>query len=208
MAHDFSLISVIFRNGLASGLTIGLLILMSIVVFAVLYERWTFYRNNYRGRLEVLAGLEPFLAKKNYQESLEACDRNGTLLAKVVRAGLKARAEKIDITQAMEREAKVQLLRMEKRLPLLATIGSTAPFVGLFGTVLGVIEAFKDLAQANAGGAAVVSQGIAEALVATATGLFVAITAVFIYNLFQSKLNEIALEAEILISEITERFEA
>jgi biopolymer transport protein ExbB/TolQ len=208
MAHDFSLVSVIFRNGLASGLTIGLLILMSIVVFAVLYERWTFYRNNYRGRLEVLAGLEPFLNKKNYQECLEACDRNGTLLAKVVRAGLKARAEKIDITQAMEREAKVQLLRMEKRLPLLATIGSTAPFVGLFGTVLGVIEAFKDLAQANAGGAAVVSQGIAEALVATATGLFVAITAVFIYNLFQSKLNEIALEAEILISEITERFEA
>ena len=61
--------------------------------------------------------------------------------------------------QAMEREAKIQLLRLEARLPLLATIGSIAPFVGLFGTVLGIIQAFQDLALANAGGAAVVVRG-------------------------------------------------
>ena len=96
--------------------------------------------------------------------------------------------------------------KMIPRTVTVATIGSTAPFVGLFGTVLGIIRAFRDLALANAGGAAVVSQGIAEALVATATGLFVAITAVFIYNWFQSRLNEIAQEAEIVISEMNERF--
>jgi len=202
MTHDFSLIQVLLKGGW----TIGILILMSILVFAVLYERWKYYKANYRKRELVMAGLDPFLNRKNFQECLEACDRNGTFLARVVQAGLKAKADKVDMAPAMEREAKIQLLKLEARLPLLATIGSIAPFVGLFGTVLGIIQAFQDLALANAGGAAVVSKGIAEALFATATGLFVAITAVFIYNWFQARLNEIAQEAEIVISEIVERF--
>src|SRR5581483_3957665 len=199
--HDFSLIQVMFKGGW----TIALLGLMSIVVFAVLYERWSYFKANFQSREQVLAGLEPFLSKKTLLESLEACDRNGTFLAKVIRAGLKAKSDKMDIASSMEREAKIQLLKLEQRLPLLATIGSIAPFVGLFGTVLGIIRAFRDLALANAGGAAVVSQGIAEALIATATGLFVAISAVFIYNWFQAKLNVMAQEAEIVISDVNER---
>lgn len=190
---------------LKGGWTIGLLVLMSVVVFAILWERWSYFRVNFKKREEVLSGLEPFLNRKNFQECAEACDRNGSFLARVIRAGLTAKVEKGNVLEAMEREAKIQLLRMETRLPLLATLGSIAPFVGLFGTVLGIIRAFRDLALANAGGAAVVSQGIAEALIATASGLFVAITAVFIYNLFQAKLNSMAQEAEIVISEINER---
>lgn len=201
MTHDFSMFQVLMKGGW----TIGLLILMSIVVFAVLYERWSYYRAHFQKREEVMAVLEPFLNKKTFHECVEACDRNGTILTMVVQSGLKAKSEETDMTQAMEREAKIQLLRLEAHLPLLATIGSIAPFVGLFGTVLGIIQAFQDLALANAGGAAVVSKGIAEALFATATGLFVAITAVFIYNWFQARLNEIAQEAEIVISEINER---
>jgi biopolymer transport protein ExbB/TolQ len=201
MSQNFSLIAVMGQGGW----TIGFLILMSIIVFAILWERWNYFRAHFKSREEVMAGLEPFLNKRNYQECMEACDRNGSFLAKIVRAGLKARADKIDIPQSMEREAKIQLLKLEHRLPLLATIGSIAPFVGLFGTVLGIIHAFRDLATANAGGAAVVSQGIAEALIATASGLFVAITAVFIYNWFQARLNAMAQEAEIVISEISER---
>lgn len=201
MSHDFSLISVFLKGGW----TIGLLVLMSIVVFAVLYERLKYFKSHYKSREEVMAGLDPFLNKRNYQECMEACDRNGTFLALIIRAGLQARSDKGNVLEGMEREAKIQLLKLEHRLPLLATIGSTAPFVGLFGTVLGIIRAFRDLALANAGGAAVVSQGIAEALVATATGLFVAITAVFIYNGFQARLNAMAQEAEIVISDINER---
>jgi biopolymer transport protein ExbB len=203
MTQDFSLIQVMIKGGW----TIGLLVVLSILVFAVLYERWSYFRAHYQSREEVMAGLEPFLNRKSPQECIEACDRNGTLLANVIRAGLKAKSDKADVQQSMEREAKIQLLKLEKRLPLLATIGSIAPFVGLFGTVLGIIRAFRDLALANAGGAAVVSQGIAEALIATATGLFVAITAVFIYNTFQARLNAIAQEAEIVISEMNERIE-
>jgi biopolymer transport protein ExbB len=203
MSQDFSLIQVMMKGGWA----IGLLVLLSILVFAVLYERWSYFRSHFQSRELVMAGLEPFLGRKSAQECIEACDRNGTLLAQIVRAGLKAKSDKTDVQQAMEREAKIQLLKLERHLPLLATIGSIAPFVGLFGTVLGIIRAFRDLALANAGGAAVVSQGIAEALIATATGLFVAITAVFIYNTFQARLNVMAQEAEIVISEMNERIE-
>ncbi len=203
MAQDFSLMQVMLKGGW----TLWVLLGMSILVFGTLIDRWKFFKANFRRREQVLPGLEPFLVKKNFQECLEACDRNGTLLAKVVRAGLRAKSERIAISEAMEREAKTQLLRLEARLPLLASLGSIAPFVGLFGTVLGIIRAFRDLAAANAGGAAVVSQGIAEALTATAAGLFVAISAILIYNHFQSKLNEIAQEAEIVISEIAEKLE-
>jgi len=201
MAHDFSLWQVLFKGGGS----ILVLVAMSILVFAVFYERWTFFKAHFKKREAVLAGLEPFLNKKNYQECLDACDRNGSLLARVIRAGLVARSEKANVPEAMEREAKIQLLRMEQRLPTLATIGSIAPFVGLFGTVLGIIQAFRDLQASEAGGAAVVSMGIAEALYATATGLFVAITSVFLYNYFQSRLNEMTREAEIVISEMNER---
>jgi biopolymer transport protein ExbB len=79
-------------------------------------------------------------------------------------------------------------LAMERRLGILGTLGNNAPFIGLFGTVLGIIKAFADLAQnQGAGGAAVVMRGISEALVATAVGLLVAIPAVIAYNIFQGR---------------------
>ena len=75
-------------------------------------------------------------------------------------------------------------LRMERGLAILATVGSNAPFVGLFGTVLGIIQAFHDLALSNAEASEAVMAGISEALVATAVGLMVAIPAVVLYNAF------------------------
>ncbi len=88
-------------------------------------------------------------------------------------------------------------LSAEKRLSWLATIGANAPFVGLFGTVLGIIKAFHDLSQAGTQGSNIVSSGISEALVATAIGLFVAIPAVVAYNLFQRKVKDMLLRAEV-----------
>jgi biopolymer transport protein ExbB len=76
---------------------------------------------------------------------------------------------------------------MEKHLGILGTLGNNCPFIGLFGTVLGIIKAFADLSHNQAGGAAVVMAGIAEALVATAVGLMVAIPAVVAYNIFQGR---------------------
>src|SRR5579871_1041921 len=117
MSQDFNLLNIMMKGGW----TIGFLILMSVVVFAVLWERWNYFKAHFKSREEVMAGLDPFLNRRNYQECMEACDRNGSFLAQIVRAGLKARADKTDIPQSMEREAKIQLLKLEHRLPLLAT---------------------------------------------------------------------------------------
>ncbi|ACO02964.1 MAG TPA: flagellar motor protein MotA [Persephonella sp.] len=87
-------------------------------------------------------------------------------------------------------------LALEKRLGILATFGNNAPFIGLFGTVLGIIKAFHDLGTSTEFGVRVVMQGISEALVATAMGLFVAIPAVIAYNYFVRKVKTILLTYE------------
>jgi biopolymer transport protein ExbB/TolQ len=200
---NFSLLEVILKGGWA----IGILAILSIIVFAILLDRRSYYKKNLKSRKEIMDSLRLFLNPKTFSEALETTKKSGSFLDLIIHAGLSAKTEKTDPIQAMEREAKTQLLLLEKRLPLLATIGSIAPYVGLFGTVLGIIRAFQDLALANQGGAAVVSQGISEALISTAAGLFVAITAVFFYNLFQARLNVAAQEAEIVISEVGEKLE-
>src|SRR6476469_1849160 len=81
---------------------------------------------------------------------------------------------------------------MERNLGLLGTLGNNAPFIGLFGTVLGIIKAFADLSRNSAGGAGAVMAGISEALVATAVGLMVAIPAVIAFNYFQAKVRKTA----------------
>ena len=89
-------------------------------------------------------------------------------------------------------------VRFEKRLAFLGTLGNNAPFIGLFGTVLGIIRAFNDLAGSSLKGTQVVMAGIAEALVATAVGLLVAIPAVIAYNHFKGKVKEAVTDGQLL----------
>ena len=98
------------------------------------------------------------------------------------------------VTSAVEDAKAETLIHMKRGLGILATIGSTAPFVGLFGTVVGIINAFRGIAATGSGGMAVVSGGIAEALVATALGIFVAIPAVVAFNHFTGKLENFQVE--------------
>jgi biopolymer transport protein ExbB/biopolymer transport protein TolQ len=98
------------------------------------------------------------------------------------------------VTSALEDAHAETLVQLKRGLGYLATIGSTAPFIGLFGTVVGIINAFRGIAATGAGGMAVVSGGIAEALVATALGIFVAIPAVVAFNHFTGKLEQFQVE--------------
>ena len=98
------------------------------------------------------------------------------------------------VTSALEDSTAETLLQMKRGLGFLATIGSTAPFIGLFGTVVGIINAFRSIASAGAGGMAVVSGGMAEALVSTGLGIFVAIPAVVAYNHFTGNLENFRVE--------------
>ena len=98
------------------------------------------------------------------------------------------------VTSALEDSTAETLLQLKRGLGFLATIGSTAPFIGLFGTVVGIINAFRSIASAGAGGMAVVSGGMAEALVSTGLGIFVAIPAVVAYNHFTGNLENFRVE--------------
>ena len=98
------------------------------------------------------------------------------------------------VTSALRDSMSETLIQLKRGLGFLATIGSTAPFIGLFGTVVGIINAFRGIAATGSGGMAAVSGGIAEALVATALGIFVAIPAVVAYNHFTGKIENYHVE--------------
>ena len=106
------------------------------------------------------------------------------------------------VTSALDNAKEEALIEMKRGLGLLATIGSTAPFIGLFGTVVGIINAFRGIAANGSGGMAAVSGGIAEALVATALGIFVAIPAVVAFNQFTGKLDQFQVETNKASSEL------
>ena len=140
------------------------------------------------------------------KEVIEAAEQHpNSYVARVVSAGLLeyegARKKGSDQQTSFELVATVldnskveELMEMKRGLGLLATIGSTAPFIGLFGTVVGIISAFRGIAATGSGGMAAVSGGISEALVATALGIFVAIPAVVSFNLFTGMLERFQVE--------------
>src|SRR6185369_7969006 len=98
------------------------------------------------------------------------------------------------VTSALRDSLSETLIQLKSGLGFLATIGSTAPFIGLLGTVVGIINAFQSISAAGSGGMAVVSGGIAEALVSTALGIFVAIPAVVAFNHFNGKIETFHVE--------------
>lgn len=95
-------------------------------------------------------------------------------------------------------------LRLSAHVSIVGTIGNLSPFIGLFGTVLGIIRAFRDIGQVGAAGPAVVATGISEALVATATGLFVAISSVIAYNLLITWQSRILRRAEVVAAQVVD----
>jgi biopolymer transport protein ExbB len=111
-------------------------------------------------------------------------------------------------TTAIERERLSQTLKLRGSLWVLATVGAVTPFIGLFGTVAGIMTAFRELGldvqAGGTGGPASVMSGIAEALIATAAGIFVAVLAVILFNYFQSRLSRLAMEFKLIFAEFTE----
>jgi len=181
------------------------LLLCSVLNVAIAAERiWVLFR---AGRLDaaLLEPLRGLLGSKQATDAAAQCAKQDSPLARVVQATLAANPatpnhrEKL-LQRALARETS----RLEQYLPVLATIGSVAPFIGLFGTVLGIMRSFRDIATAGAAGGAVVAAGVAEALVTTAAGLFVAVIAVVAYNHLmtwaQSVITNTELNAEELVA--------
>ena len=154
-----------------------------------------------------------FLRAGELQNVVDAARKNQrSYMAQVVSAGLTEYESRETgsnpgdslevVTTALDNAKEEALIEMKRGLGFLATIGSTAPFIGLFGTVVGIINAFRGIAANGSGGMAAVSGGIAEALVATALGIFVAIPAVVAFNQFTGKLDQFQVEMNKASSEL------
>ena len=197
------------------------LIIMSIYSLTVAVERFIYYNKAKKQSLQFAVLVTGFLKKDQIQEAIDSSKRfKNSHLARVVSAGLYEFQHDIatgtaDVPghdpieaaeRAIEREALVTTADMKKGLSGLATIGTTAPFIGLFGTVIGIINAFRGMAMTGSGGIAAVSAGIAEALVTTALGLFVAIPAVWMFNIFMNNIERFQVEMSNSSNELIDYF--
>ena len=183
-----------------------ILLLCSFLSIVVFLERVMYYRRLSKiKRVEFMRAIRRALTAKNIEKAAEICRVTPAPFSQVVYSGLELynRSGK-EISNAMEREISVRTISLERYTTILATIGNTAVYIGLFGTVLGIIRAFHDISAAGAGGMNIVIGGVAEALVCTATGLFVAIPAVIAFNYFTKRVEHFITDMELCASELTD----
>jgi len=205
MSQDLSILNLILHAGIIVQSVLVLLILLSLMSWAVIFNKWRFYR---KARREadafsqafwsgsdmdtILAGIPqqypdsplPNIFQAGYREFMRTRrestqDQSGKIIAA---SGIDGVRRSLDAAFSREME------KLSRHLPFLATVGSTSPFIGLFGTVWGIVTAFQGIALSKNTSLIAVAPGIAEALVATAFGLIAAIPAVVAYNKFSADL--------------------
>ena len=212
-----SLSELLGNVGLFGGAVMVCLALLSIFSVGMIVDKHRRFRTAARQSETFRPAFTKFLHGGDAQELLAVVPKHrDSHTARVVSAGLNeyenvrqaggdAVASLELVTSALEDSKAETLILMKKGLGFLATIGSTAPFIGLFGTVVGIINAFQGIAATGSGGMAAVSGGIAEALVATALGIFVAIPAVVAFNSFTGRMESFHVEVNRVSSQLVNR---
>ena len=184
-----------------SSFTLWILLGCSIMALTVALERWWYYKKirfNPKIFLEVLTRISTLISHGKAEEALQIPEEFKGPISDIVKTAITNRnRSKVELDELLTAARMEQRLVLERYLGVLGTLGNTAPFIGLFGTVVGIIKAFHDLAISGTGGPAVVAAGISEALVATAAGLLVAIPSVVIYNIYMKKIKEMANHMEV-----------
>ncbi|MCB1878140.1 MAG: protein TolQ [Chromatiales bacterium] len=215
MKSDLSVIQLVLDAGPVVQVVMGMLMLASLMSWTLIFDRWRTLR---RARLAadefeddfwsggdlstLYRGIASGKRKVNGMESIfEAGFREFIRLRK--QAGVDSRA----VVEGSQRAMRVALTRamdqLESHLPFLATVGSTSPYVGLFGTVWGIMNSFQALGDVHQASIALVAPGISEALVATAMGLFAAIPAVIAYNRFAAETERLANRYDLFSEEFS-----
>ncbi|MDP3788967.1 MAG: MotA/TolQ/ExbB proton channel family protein [Candidatus Omnitrophota bacterium] len=176
---------------------IWLLLILSIFSLAVILERLLVLRIK-RGNLDNLKQKIGLAVRKGNTDQVEAILRDDSSSAAKIsfQTIQNMKGVALDFDDSLSIAVSEEKLDLDRRIAILGTLGSNAPFIGLFGTVLGIIHAFHSLAQNTKGGPGAVMSGISEALVATALGLFVAIPAVAAYNYFVRYIKKIIVSSE------------
>ena len=162
-----------------------LLLALSVSSVAIMLERIMYFMRMRIDMKAFMATMTKNLAERDYDAAQKACEQSPAIEAQVALRGFATRSRGADaMRETMEGFLIGERQVLDRGLVVLGTLGNNAPFIGLFGTVVGIIMAFNDLAMNPAGGPSVVMSGISEALVATAVGLIVAIPAVIAFNAF------------------------
>jgi biopolymer transport protein ExbB/TolQ len=174
-----------------------LLLVLSVISISVVIERAVFFRKRRRQLDRLDDQLSPAIRQSDTKLIEDVLGRTGDPTLKAV-ASTSGRTDRAAADKIVASELGRERLRLEQRLTFLGTLGNNAPFIGLFGTVLGIIRAFSDLALDTKGGSSAVMAGVSEALVATALGLFVAIPAVIAFNYFQKQVDHVLSVTESL----------
>ncbi len=206
------------QMGLLAQAVVVVLVIMSVWSISVMIERFLTYRAARKQSMAFAPAVSEALKTGNIGEAIDLAEQHEkSHLAKVLVAGLQEfRAhqtsdaipgETIEASKrALQRATAILIEELKKGLGGLATIGATAPFVGLFGTTVGIINAFQGMTAGETTGLAAVAGGISEALVATAMGLFVAVPAVWMYNYFTTKIDSFVVEMDNSSSELIDYF--
>ena len=214
---QWGLLGLWAEMGWAARIVVIVMLLMSVWSIWIMIERYLTFRSARKESLAYVPLVTDLLREHKLKNVLDLSKKyKNSHISKIVSAGLQeftlhqnpGNESEGEITEAIkraqERATAVAYNDLKKGISGLATIGSTAVFVGLFGTVIGIITAFRKMAEAGAGGLGVVSQGIAEALVTTAFGLFVAIPAVWAFNYFMNRIEQFNVEMSNSSSEIVD----
>ena len=214
----FDVLTMWSQMGFLAKAVVVILFIMSAWSIGVMIDRLIAFNAAKTQSRQFAPAVAGALREGKLDEAIKIADRyKKSHLAKVVVAGLqefKAHQMSTEISgetieaskRALERAEAIVHAELKRGVSSLATIGSTGPFVGLFGTVVGIINAFKGIASEKAAGLGAVAGGISEALVTTALGLFVAIPAVVMYNYFTNKVESFDIEMNNSSSELLDYF--
>jgi biopolymer transport protein ExbB len=222
---DFSLLGLWSQMGIVAKGVVIILLIMSMYSIGITVERILTFRKGRAASIGYIAALQPLMSQPGRLREAVGLDQRwkGSPVARVIGTGVNEFVRGMDglgpraadpaeielvvdgVSRSMDRVKERELASLRRGLPVLATVASSAPFVGLFGTVFGIITAFQlmaDPSKGGGGGLATVSAGISEALLTTAVGLAVAIVAVWFYNFFSTKVDDYTVDVDETAGEV------
>ena len=189
----------------AGGVTLYLLICCSILMLAVILEKIVFFISNNINIDLFLSKIAKSLTNKENDKVIDICKNEKKVLANMALVILKRIGfSKEELEDAGDTALEQGMLKYEFHISILGTLAVISPFIGLMGTVFGIIQAFADIAASSSAGQAIVAKGVSEALIATAAGLIVAIPSSIFFNYFKNKAKALRIKYAIFLSKLIE----
>jgi biopolymer transport protein ExbB len=188
-----------------AGFEMYILIFCSILSVAVIINRVLYFiRKSKIKRIEFTSSVKKFIESNEIEKAVKFCEHTDSLYSNITISGLKnyVSHNKSGVEEAIDRELTIEIMNLEKYTGIVGTIGNVAVYIGLLGTVVGIMKAFHNISVAGSGGIDVVIGGVSQALVATAAGLCIAIPAVVAYNYFVKKIDYFTSEMEVFSSHL------